>query len=248
MKKTKFHFLFILVVITLSGCASDTPNSDAALAAADSAILHPQNALTPRGRTLDPNSPAIIHALLQGKAGQKSGLKPNDHILNLNGKKINSIAEYDVATKFAPKNSTLLIDRSGVKKSFQIAFNDDRPKGGIEIEPLGFPVIRAGTPLISTIHTRDFTVHAQASVNAERDELHVNFIIESNELLPTALAKFVVYDLKSKKVLLNDQENLDALGSKPLFLAKKMSTHSDFDSPIRVALNLLNDHFVFEFQ
>ena len=113
---------------------------------------------------------------------------------------------------------------------------------------MGIPVIRASTPLISTIHSKELSVHAQASVNNSKDELHVNFIIESSRLLPTAMAKLTVFDVQDKKVLLNTGENLDALGTKSLFLTRKIHTRENFNDPIRISLNILNNHFVFEFQ
>lgn len=246
MRKS-FEIVFLVALIT-GGCSSGPALSDRDRAALEAVSLRPQTPLTPRGRTLDPNSAPVVRGLLPGTTGQKAGLKPNDLIVSLNGKKISTIADYDVFSKFSGRNASVEIDRDGVKKTFSIPFNEERPRGGIEIEPYGIPVIRAGTPLVSTIHSKGFTIHAQASLSRERDELHVNFIIESNVILSLAPAKLVVYDLKNKKALLNTSENLDALGVKPLFITHKMSTPGNFDSPIRIALNISNDHFVFEFQ
>jgi membrane-associated protease RseP (regulator of RpoE activity) len=238
----------LILALLLTACGTTNTTSGYGDDVARPELLHPQTPLTPKGRIIDPNSQPIVHALVPGRGGERAGLKPNDLILALNGKQINSIADYDVMSKFASKKSVLVVDRGGHKKTVSLLLDDERPRAGIQLEPMEIPVIRLGSPMITTIHKEDMTVHAQASINNARDEIHVNFIIESVRTAPTVTAKLVVYDVNKRKSLLTSRVPLEALGAKPILLIRKIHTSGDFKDSLRVGLNILNDHFVFEFQ
>ena len=233
----------------LFGCSSEPVSDNSFGLASDSpgAKAPPEN-LTPVGKLYDTTAAPIIHSIVPRGAAEKAGLRVGDLILNINNKMITTANDFDMQSKLSPRESTIQVRRGLLVKTFNINLANSRPRVGVNLEPMDTPIIRQGTPLISSIHKKDMTVHAEASVTGGKRELHVNFIVESSKFEPAALAKMTVLEELDKKMLLKSQENINALGTKPYLITRKFLIGSDVKLPIRVSLNLSNNNFVFEFK
>lgn len=204
--------------------------------------------LTPKGTTYLPTAKPFIRSILSGGPAQRAGLQSGDLVLGLNDKPIQNASDLDLHIKMAPKNSNVTIKRGSHVKKFNLILSEKKPRFGFLLEPSGVPVIKTSSPLISTIYKGDLTVHAQASLSEDKTELHVNFIIEKRTIEPIAILKMSVLDELNHRTLFRNQQNLDALGSKPYFLTQKIIQSNGIKSPVTVSLNLMRNNFVFEFQ
>lgn len=231
-------FLLSMLFLFLVGCSSNPT--------VPSAAVHVP--LQPVGRVYSGDNAAVIRHLLSGSAAKTAGFQVNDEILHLNNIEIRTAAEFEKKIKGAPKLSVIEIKRRGQKKQIQVLLREGKTRFGAGFEPSGVALIKRTSPLIAHMHKDDLTIFAQTSTNETKDTLFTHLILDSYKIRPTARLRLTLLEGPEKKPVAKSEQILDALGSGSRIVSKSFPLRGSFERPLRLALDVDKDRFLFEFQ
>ena len=246
--------LCLIGALALAACSTEEPsalpvNTRNLGAAVDSpAFTHPGTPLAPKAALYNGVTTAIVRHLEPGGAAEKAGVQVGDELVRLNGKKFFSANAFDHALKVAPQNSSITLKRGDSFKMIPVILGRETPRFGASFEPEGKPLRRQSSPYIAYMHVKDVTVYAETSLNELKKELHVNFIVKSDRLLPIANMSFLIEEKGQHTPLGKGFDRLDALGSTPHLINKVFKKEGDLKGPLQVMLNVDKRLFQFEFQ
>lgn len=231
----------LCLLLILSACASpDKPS--------DRDTYGRKILLKPIGTPVSPEGIAVIRRLTPSGPAKKFGLLLNDKVVSLNGRQIHTAAELDSKLKSAPKLSELTIKRDSQLKTIKVELDERNPRLGASTEPQGLALVKYRSPYVAYMHTQNMTIYAQTSSNEAKSQIHLNLIVDSSILLPTAQIQFRVYEKGGTKPLYVGRENVDALGTAPFVFSKEVRLGKKIARALWITGNINQDKFAFEFQ
>lgn len=204
--------------------------------------------LKPVAPVVTGNEPPVVTYVMPNSRAAKYGFKVGDRILKLNGREVKSFVEFEKKIRGLPPHVQFEIWSRNSVHTKEVVLAEEYNRFGATTEPQNKPYVKQAMPTIANLSKGPATTVASASVDADRKNLFLNFVVDSKEKSKAQQGWIALYDKKTGKLIKKTVERIDALGTSPILIAKKFPLDFSLSDGLYARLSLGKQQFTFEFQ